>query len=577
MTSCSNDDVTDNGPDSGKAEATGQKTWAMLNFGIGETVTRAAVVGDNGNEPGKGNDNNVNTIDLYIFDENDKLELSMTVDNTGGDAGVYDKNMLAPSTPVEVTSGKKTFCVILNKCGDIEPTKGTTTLSDFLTQQQTITNYAGLIGTEMMSSSDNLMMTGIKKDVTIHAGISKEEVTSARTSATDAEKEAKNVVTLDVNRNVAKLDLKLDGDGTSLEVKADASAPKLATLQGVTYQVNNLNKNAYYFLQEKDANEVYPTPFYTESTGDHWFNQETGGQPAGSTTPLYLTPNTHIQNNAKVGNTTYTLVKGVYVPEVGEDKYVVNGYDQVNKKFTYSTQATDLAIDKVSIFSYDYSVAFTTISALSSMDLQADANLTTAKPHLQALVAKRVAEKYSAEQDIAAGDVEFLKDKDAYTTVNKETAGSKVYAYLVPKTYNNGIANVNKPGHYTIEMKRWSKKLGETEASEDKSFNLTPLTIGVYNVVKDSDKTGLQCYYRINTFTVDFGKAHPMYYSVVRNYSYHVTINSVAQIGDTTDENVDLPGAGEQDKPIEEATTFMQCSINIYKWIGSDMSVELGK
>ena len=568
MTSCSNDDVTDDGPDSGKGEVTGQKTWAMLNFGIGEVVNTRGV-GVNGDEVGETNENSVNTIDLYIFDENDKLELSMQVTQAGGTTDTYDKNVLAPATPVEVTSGKKTFCVILNKCGVIVPAKGTA-LSDFLTQQQTVTDYAGLIGSEMMTTSNNLMMTGVTKDVTLHAGVSKDNVTAALATGSTAY-EANNVITLYVNRNVAKLDLKLKGEGaTALDVKN--GDVKLATLKSVTYQVNNLNKSAYYFLQEQDADQVYPTPFYIEpwSTDltNQWFNQETDAVAAGTT--LYLTPNTHGKNNAKAGNTTYTLVKGVYVPEAGTDKYVVRGYDKTTKKFTYG-EAADLTADQVSIFSYDYSVAFATTGA--DMDLETSAN--TVKAQLQALVAKRVAEKYSDERNITADDVEFSANEAAYEDLVKTTE-SKVYAYLVPVTYTNGTL-LNKSGHYTIEMKRWIKP-NEGDATEDNNFNLTPLTIGVYKVVSDGGSaTGLECYYRVNTFTKEFEKTHPMYYSVVRNVSYHVTINSVAQIGDTTGGNIDLPGEGEQDKPIEETTTFMQCSISIYKWIGSDMDVDLGK
>ena len=108
---------------------------------------------------------------------------------------------------------------------------------------------------------------------------------------------------------------------------------------------------------------------------------------------------------------------------------------------------------------------------------------------------------------------------------------------------------------------------------------MAPLTIGVYNTASDgASSVGLNCYYRINVFTYGYAKAHPMYYSVMRNVSYHVDIQSVAKIGENDGGNVDLPGDENQGEPVGEATTFMQCKINVYKWVGKNMDIEdLGK
>lgn len=565
-TSCSNDDIVEGGgqPDQNTVVA-GEKTWMSLNLNVGEVATRA--VGGNGSEAGSNQENSVNSIHLYIFGEDGKLELAQKVEKVDKTDAAYDGKFLAPSTAVEVTSGKKTFCVILNQLGNIDATPGTT-LSNFLKSAQTVSSYASLTNGDLMTGGQDLMMTG-KTDVTLHAGISKADVEAAADSNELTDDEANNVVTMYVNRMAAKLKLEL-ASGTSLSVTDNGKT--LASLGQIQYKVNNLSNSVYYFLQDMDGNQVYPTPYYEDGEYDEtwktkWFNQETAFVTTGTT--LYMTPNTHKQNYAKVGNTTYTLVEGVYVPVAGEGESIVTGYNTLSKDFSYATSNT-LAAGKTSIFSYEYSVAFSTTDA--SKDLAV--TLDDVRTQLQALVAKRVSEKYTAESDIIPTNITILGSKAEYEGIMKETAGAKVYAYLQPVE----VKGQTKKGHYQIVMKRWGMPLGATAASEDKSFNLSPLNIGVYDTATgEGGAVGLKCYYRVNVFTKEFGKGHPMRYSVVRNYSYKVTVTSVGKIGENEEGNVDLPEGPNQNEPIEEATTFMQCSILINKWIASDMSVELGK
>lgn len=558
--SCSNEDIVDGGAGTpGQNAIEGEKTWVALNFSVGDIVgTRA--VGANGEEPGTKEENSVSSIHLYIFNADGILELAQKVDKTEGTAGAYDGKYLAPAAPVEVTSGRKTFCAILNKLGNIDALVGTTSLADFLKSTQNIKDYASLVATDLMTDGANLMMTG-QTDVTLHAGISKEDVTKAATSSDTTDDEANNVVTMNVNRIVAKIDLKLEGNVPNLSVG------DLATLSGVKYKVNNISDQVYYFLQNMDDNQVYPTPYYseglyTEDWKTYWFEQKDFKEAGAS---LYMTPNTHMQNNAKVGNTTYALVEGVYAPVAGK---IVMGYSTATKDFINAT--TPLESGKTSIFSYEYSVAFSTTDA--STDLPE--SLNNVKTQLQALVAKRVADKYTAESDIDPVNIEFFANFDEYDAFNKADEESKIYAYLQPVEVKGDA----KVGNYQIVMKRWSKKLGQEAATEDTSFSLAPLNIAAYQTAEGEGKVvGLKCYYRINVFTDEFGKAHPMHYSVVRNYSYHVVVTKVNKIGENEKSNVDLPGGTNQDEPIEEATTFMQCNIQINKWMASEMKVELGR
>lgn len=581
MTSCSNDDITENAPGVDSGIVAGQKTWAMLNFSIGEAVnTRAAGIGENGTEDtDEALELAVKSLDLYIFDENGTLEMmkaygeSELGDNTDPD---YDASKLAPGTPVEVTSGTKTFCVILNKCGNPSVTVKQTTIAEFLKSVQSMSTYSaadGLVDGGLMTS-DAMMMMGTT-EVTLHAGISKEKVTAGMSSSDPSVQEANNVVTMYVNRNAAKLDLKLGGSGSiiSLDVKDD-NANTLAALSNVQYKVNNLSQDTYYFLQPIDANEVYPTPWYSlpevggaSSWNEKWFDMDDEYKALNTT--IYMSENTHEQNKAKVGNTTYVLVKGVYVPT--DNEYIVDGYDATSKDFTYAASST-LKNGENTIFSYEYNVAFSSFTKEPGLDLTStDLSDATIVGYIKALVARRVAEKYTAEDDITANDVVFCANEAAYNNaVAIPVTQSTVYAYLTPVMVNGDT----KAGHYTITMKRWSVKVGEDEASVDNSFNLTPLTIGVYNTVTDGANVGLECFYRINVFTDGYAKAHPMYYSVMRNVSYHVSVNSVARIGENDDVNVDLGGDTNQEQPIEEATTFMQCKINVYKWVGKGMIIE---
>lgn len=569
MASCSNDDITGDGPDM-NGGVSGEKTWAMLNFSIGEAVsTRANGIGENGSESTSvGSETAVESLDLYIFNQAGKLELKKTysstdlVNNTDAD---YDASKLASSTPMEVTSGTKTFCVILNQKGAPSATVGSTMLSDFLQEQRTVNDYASLTDGGLLSTT-SMMMTGTA-EVTLHSGISKEKVTNALSTNTDLE--ANNVVTLYVNRNAAKLDLKLGSGVTSLPV-GEVSAP-LATFSDVEYKVNNLSKNTYYFLQSEDANGVYPTPGYslpdgTSNWGNNWFEMENSDYKSPGET-IYLSENTHEQGKAVVGNTTYVLVKGIYVPTAS--KYIVNGYDAPSRNFT---TISDLGTGERAIFSYDYGVAF---PSFSGTDIElTSTDYTTISGYIQALVARRVAEKYAIESDIRTVDVKFCGDEVGYNTAIA-TPEAGVYAYLAPVEVNG----VTKEGNYAVVMKRWNVKMNESVATEDANFNLAPLTIGVYNTASTTGSTvGLECYYRINVFTYGYDKAHPMYYSVMRNVSYHVGIQSIAKIGENDGGNVDLPGEENQGEPVGEATTFMQCKINVYKWVGKNMDIEdLGK
>ena len=572
MASCSNDDITGDGPDI-NGGVSGEKTWAMLNFSIGEAVgTRANGIGENGSESTSvGSETAVESLDLYIFNQAGKLELKKTysstdlVNNTDAD---YDASKLASSTPMEVTSGTKTFCVILNQQGAPSATVGSTTLSEFLQAQRTADDYTSLTTGGLLSTT-SMMMTGTA-EVTLHSGISKEKVTNALSSNTNLE--ANNVVTLYVNRNAAKLDLKLgSSDATTSLPVGEVSAP-LATFSNVQYKVNNLSKNTYYFLQSEDANGVYPTPGYslpdgTSNWGNNWFEMENSDYKSPGET-IYLSENTHEQGKAVVGNTTYVLVNGVYVPT--DSKYIVDGYDHTTRDFTYT--ANTLEAGKRAIFSYEYSVAFPSFAG-TNLGLTASDN-TAISDYIKALVARRVAEKYSIESDIKAADVVFCGDEAGYTTAIA-TPQSAVYAYLEQVKINGET----KEGNYAVVMKRWNVKMGDTDATEDANFNLAPLTIGVYNTASDgASSVGLNCYYRINVFTYGYAKAHPMYYSVMRNVSYHVDIQSVAKIGENDGGNVDLPGEENQEQPVGEATTFMQCKINVYKWVGKNMDIEdLGK
>lgn len=576
MASCSNDDITGDGPDM-NGGVSGEKTWAMLNFSIGEAVgTRAAGIGENGSESTSvGSETAVESLDLYIFSQTGKLELKKTysstdlVDKTDAD---YDASKLASSTPMEVTSGTKTFCVILNQQGAPSATVGSTMLSDFLQAQRTADDYTSLTTGGLLSAT-SMMMTGTA-EVTLHSGISKEKVANAL--STNSDLEANNVVTLYVNRNAAKLDLKLGtSDATTSLPVGDTSAP-LATFSNVQYKVNNLSKNTYYFLQSADANGVYPTPAYslpdgtTTGWGSNWFEMGASDyQSLGET--IYLSENTHEQGKAVVGNTTYVLVNGVYVPT--DSEYIVDGYDHATHKFTPAASGS-LTAGQRTIFSYEYSVAF---PSFSGTDIElGSSDYATISGYIQALVARRVAEKYAIESDIKAADVKFYADEDAYNAaVVTPPTQATVYAYLAPVKVNGET----KEGNYAVVMKRWNVKMGESDATLDGNFNLAPLTIGVYATASDgASSVGLNCYYRINVFTDGYAKAHPMYYSVMRNVSYHVAIQSVAKIGENDGENVDLPGDENQEEPVGEATTFMQCKINVYKWVGKNMDIEdLGK
>ena len=238
----------------------GEKTWVGFSFKFSESMTRA---GEGGTEDGVDGELAVNTAAVYIFKDDGSYEATAsTVAEYENSPGTSTGEWHSPAAAVKVTSGNKTFVAILND--RITDRATPDNLSSFLAvvEDATISTLYATVTAEgaTLSTIQNMLMTG-KATADLAADVSE----------VDAMTEGNpNHVRMNVDRAAAKLDVAISKD---LVIGSD---PALATLVAPTYDVLNLHKGPYTFLQDA-VNGVIPTPKYELTSyltyKDFYYNQ----------------------------------------------------------------------------------------------------------------------------------------------------------------------------------------------------------------------------------------------------------------------------------------------------------------
>ncbi|MEG1544877.1 MAG: Mfa1 family fimbria major subunit [Tannerellaceae bacterium] len=465
-----------------------------------------------------------------------------------------------------------------------------------------------------------------ESDATLEAGVTETEATDPT---------GKNHVKVFVDRALAKLDLKLEAvTGTTFPVVKDVNAislgdktaAKVGGISNVKYDVRNISKEQYY-LTHKKGTDFIETPF-SANTPAHW---GIAGDPTNTTTadhraaayyptialdgtsttgftygPLasaksttgaasdgfraFMTENT--SETAVVGNSSYTALKTTYKPI---NSHYINGFTNAATTnvvtLTPNDATTGTLGDEVttiangfSLFNQEYNIAF-----LSGADAAAAVKLS----YLKTMAAYHTSRIEPSLKDIKATDILFIKAGKYETSTETELVtvagydGAKAITDSINAkvicTYLNAQAG-QKPVLmvFVSETKNSEGKLNKITLSaayfwnttDDKKFvhnegvNFGKLTFGVYNVVDN----GLTSYYRVNIFDMDKGATHQMYYSVVRNYSYHVGITKINKIGFPTEVDMTI----DPETPLNN-NTFIQAEVSINKWVGKSMDTELGQ
>ncbi|MEG0647774.1 MAG: fimbria major subunit, partial [Bacteroides sp.] len=183
--------------------------------------------------------------------------------------------------------------------------------------------------------------------------------------------------------------------------------------------------------------------------------------------------------------------------------------------------------------------------------------------------------KYAASTD---ADVVEITGYDATKAITSTDNAGVICTYLQKDTNRKPVLMV-----FVSETKNSEGKLNKITLSAayfwkpnaavntfvlNEGVNFGKLTFGVYNVKNN----GLTNYYRVNIFDVDKGATHQMYYSVVRNYSYHVGITKINKIGFPTEVDMTI----DPETPLNN-NTFIQAEVAINKWVAKSMDTELGQ
>ncbi len=599
LTACNNDDVVGGEPDNGTEILEGEKTYAVFNIAIGEGGETRTETPSAGEEGAIRNEAKVDKAGLYIFKwATEKTgEPEVMVDDLAATletSGDWD----FPAVPVMLTSGKKHVVVVTNMTDAIKA-ELRTAFSDKANGYTKFYQVVAKLGdkvasidnfdiSNLFSESDTkdssapyIIMSG-ETDKVLKAGVTQSE---AELASSD------NHVMVFVNRFPAKIDVKLGYYNSSAdqaiytELPVPATANQVGTVKSFAYDVRNQNRGEYAMKHVTGTfvNTLWSAPGTTVDA-DRYFPivDETLTFPGKLLTNdtqasadnyreyvTYIPENTN--ETALRGNTSYTALKASYIPTA--DCYVSGYTHDANRKnavtLTKETYPTTIAEGSYSLFNYNYNIAFKIES--TSTAAASDANM-------RALAGYHVAQVADVLGDIKIDNVQIANAVAGFQTGQKITTDANQKA-LAAATKTRGAATLwikidqtlNASGdleQYIITGAYYYSPNADGEYTVNEGINFGSLTCGLYT----TNTEGLKCYYRVNIYDPALGVTNMMHYSVVRNYSYHMTISKINSIGYPT--QVDL--TVDPDEPLTN-NTFVQAHIKVNMWTRKAMNnVEVG-
>lgn len=499
---CSNDDEVTNGSIDGQ---TGEPTW--VSFKVVEEGTIPSTRGINGDDTTA--DTSPAAITgghVYVFSNN-----------------VWEKTIAFTGTETEVeqlTTGTKLFVVLANRA-EVTGLTTATTLTTFREKIETGTSGQDLV-TNLMEVGDQpswLLSNSLDAYNAANAtgnfeGPSREVVDALKTEVEGA---TKNNFTIKLNRAVAraKFDV-LDAIKDGSSIKAMQGSNEVARVTDLQMQYSNQAKKVNTFLQVS-AGQV-SSPFYNATLNTDALIkdviQQDGVFGALPTTYTYLPENTF--NAPANGQATNIYLKGTYAPTI-----IVKGYESKDYAGTESIiKGTLVAGDT---FAYDDLTDTYFVYATTGADYTLDGiTLPSAD---------------EAERDAALNKiwVAIAKDKGIYDIVKHYGSWSQEAGATWKLTPAEGTP---WPTTEELKLKENRDKINPV-AAKDGSYYLGAM-------YKMRVFTSGEARYRIY-LTDNDTDGMKGYKSVIRNYSYNVTLNGITGPGIADGET--YPGGSTEQKP----------------------------
>jgi len=591
MTACSNDDnvIGTENPEI----LSGESTYAAFKIQLSQGANTKAITPEAGDENAILNEADVTNAGIYIFkwsSETTGVKEVMKDDITAtATAGVSE----IPVQAFMIASGKKHVIVVTNMNATLKAALRTAFNNGYTAFNEAVVN----LGVATAYNISNLFLEENATPLITMTGEGDPVLAAGITETQAKEENNSNHVVIYVDRLPAKIDVALSTDNRATYL---ANMDVIPEIDGKATTVGNVNTFKYdarnMKVQENVMKSITGTfvntpwcgetpwndkPFDTQYTSKFApafsttattfpFNGKLMGSAADNASAAYREYVTYMPENsnktAVKGNSSYVALQAAFTPEKG---YYISGYtnDAANhNKVVVTLEAGTITAGGFSMYNYEHNFAFT--QAGTAADAHSEANII-------ALAGIHAASVENALADIAKDNIKIANSTtvtgfdDSKTLIeNKAVLSAATKAptlwVKIDKTTNTDakLEQLQITANYYSDL----DANGVYEHNEGVDFGT--LTCGVYNTVDG----GLQCYYRVNIYDETLGLTNMMYYSVVRNYSYHMTISKIKSIGYPTE--IDLIVKPEE--PLNN-NTFVQAHVVINKWTKKQMSnVEVG-
>lgn len=291
FTSCSSDDETGTG---GNGAIEGQKTIAKINL---TQVSRATTYAPTGTEAPVGNEKDVYSAVLYVFNNTKVLEAEVRLDLTGGSPGTGAEKTF------ELTTGTKYFYAAVNVPDGMKPTIATGTSMDAAIKKILAVSNV----TDLYPAATGFFMTNV-------ATPTGEQIVQADEANVNAGAK-KNNISIQVGRAMIKASL----DYT----KANVTQPANGELDNVKFLLANNPKQMYYMAYVTNAGQL-ETPYFNNSTIASGYYPDLTTISSSDFLAADGSATTYgMENSNKVvlaGNATYALIQGKFTPAQVVDK-----------------------------------------------------------------------------------------------------------------------------------------------------------------------------------------------------------------------------------------------------------------
>lgn len=564
LVSCNKDDHSGTDPGNGGV-VSGIPTFAQFTFKLDkETTTKANAATKTPDQDGTAEEQAVKNIYVYVFNDKGTFEASSkgsVIENTDG---------VAHSEVMKLTSGLKTILVVGNMKPEwfVQPNSSTTLtafqnmLIDLFTTPGRIAHGADVPAVNRVGDGDILHGAGdaasggflmsntlSQTSFTLNAGVSQTQA-EQNDYATPEEAAKYNHFTIVLHRATSKLQTTYPASSAldHMAVLGDlGNTIKIGKLTSPTFTVRNMPKSVYLFKHNATGGFALQTPFYSATnTGSVWADFASRYDEANipnipvanlgegqSARTIYVPENAN--EVPVVGNTSYVLVKGTYVPN---NEYIITGVtDAGDYEYGFRGQS-DAPVQFTN--APDWGVAIYAVPPHIVGD--AERKAYGIKYTLRSYLVRLGLTKYIPATE-AAPVYDNNNDEDVYYSA--EWPDVKVGIYHIIEIFKH-----TRPG----------------------SGGNDPFTKTKVETIRFLLYTNGECYYRVNIQDKTYAENNNLFYSLTRNNFYQVSITSISGIGYPNESDVTI----DPETPISQKT-HMQAHISVEKWTVVEQNTDLNQ